>query len=712
MAHPFADPSQFVDFTGPNGQVTSIPNQYAGAFQLPPPPPDVTAPSAPGPLPAFDPAELAPPPPPEPLAPVPSIAAPQPRPQPQPPMLTPEEQAQLSGLPAQPQPAPTQRAAPPGPAPTPTPLDDRATAIQAEQEAMLGKGQAVAAGAAEEARIYGEADARAVELEKARAAQREKEIEERDRAKADVNAATDRYVNYKVDENRKWNNMSTGRKIAAAIAVAMSGWGNALARQGNAPNGALEFLMGTIKDDVRLQMDERDQLGKNVGMQKEKFADLRQAMSDNESMYKAAVAGEYEKAANQFRTAGAKSKSEVAKAETDIAVAHLTGEAGKLREEAANTQYARKIDERNFVADQAYKRASLGEQRAGRLQSGQIADRNFLQGQYEFEKNLELQYGKAIADAEKARAAGNDKEAERLEKKAKEERELAIGGFDNKPLVQKDGSVYKAPTTEEAVRLRKKVDSGAEAIRIVDAIKRLRNDHGAEWGNTEAGRQLKGDMAALQLEIKNNAELGVLAGPDMDIISGYVGTGDPTELDAFGSIEKGLDRVRLNIKSKTDRSLRTAGFTGKWEPPDMTAKKDAPEDKRLKEALKVATGQSPGLVNRPTPQQEAVAASLGPEGGKRYLAQLTGGYSLDQERSVNAIANAAQNATDPTARETMIGQLDQIRKTAASPGLRAYAEEVYNAIGSGMYEARDAFIPSKGILGPAKDVVRRAGGER
>src|SRR5687767_4767313 len=100
MAYPFDnDPSQFTPYTNPAGDTYQIPNQFAGSFNLPPPP-------AAGPLPTFDPAELAPPPPPEPVAPVPSAFTPMPLPTP--PVVTPEEQAQLPA----PQPMPQRAPAP------------------------------------------------------------------------------------------------------------------------------------------------------------------------------------------------------------------------------------------------------------------------------------------------------------------------------------------------------------------------------------------------------------------------------------------------------------------------------------------------------------------------------------------------------------------------------------------------------------------------
>jgi hypothetical protein len=59
------------------------------------------------------------------------------------------------------------------------------------------------------------------------------------------------YMSSKIDPHRIWNNMGTGNKIGAAIAVALSAIGSGL--QGGKPNLALEQINGAISRDIDAQ---------------------------------------------------------------------------------------------------------------------------------------------------------------------------------------------------------------------------------------------------------------------------------------------------------------------------------------------------------------------------------------------------------------------------------------------------------------------------
>lgn len=654
MALPFNDPSQFIEYNGPNGPV-AIPSQFAGSFQLPPPPP--------APLPTFDPAELAPPPapmPPDPIGPVPSAFAPPPPPQ-QPQFVNPDEAA---ALPAPPPPKP-QKQAPLTPQPPPTALGVSMSALDQQKEVAQLKADAESRAAAAEQGIYEQSDAREAELEKKRADARAQEQKERDRARADIKDAVDRHTNYKIDENRRWNDLSTGRKILAGIGVVMAGLGNAMAKKGDSPNRALDFIMQTLQEDTRLQMDERDHLGKSVNAKKDALADLRSQFTDNEAAYEAALGANTKFVANKVRAAAAGAETETAKLNGMEFAAQLDEKAGQLLESAEKTEYSRKIDDRNYALQKS--QAGLGWA-------------NYKRGIVESDRSHDLRVAELNAAAEAARAAGDVKTAELMDKKAKEERELGIGSGYSKDRIG------LAPSPAAAERLRPVVAAGANAARLIDGIKRVRADSGKEWFNTPEARQLKADMGALIISVKNTAGLGALAGPDMELIEKFVGTTDATEADVLDSMITGLDRARGNLIGQVRSELSAANVEGadKWEPPDLSKPPKAAKNEKLVATMKTAPGQSPGLINRLTPYHEAQVKLYGgadTEGGKSYIRRVQGGYDVKQETMVNQLARGAADGATPEQRSLMLGQLRQVATNESTPpGLRALAAEKLKAI--------------------------------
>jgi hypothetical protein len=557
-----------VPLTGPYGTY-QIPSQVAPAFGMDP--------AAFGPPPTFQPGELEgavlgdvprvtePPLPPQlpymspeqPPDVAPSVTrGPLPGPAPQP-LIGPDETV--------PMPAPTAPAPQQAAAPAPGSLPSMYANIEQRKDIARRRGEVEGQAATAEADILDEANREDDRLAKERQVARDAANKELGAAKAKRDSAMDAYVNHKVDQNRLWHNMGTGSKIMAGIGIMLSGLGNALAKKGDARNPALDMIMGAIQDDVRMQLADRDKLGQVAAMRKDAVGDLRAAYNDDEAAYGAIVAGNTRRVANNVAAVAARAKDPAAKLRAEEGAALLNGEADKIAQAADELAAAA----RQQTLENEQRASQLGLAWAGHKRGIFESDRAFAEGQRKFDLDMQKDYDLAMAAAAAKRAEGDAKAAEKIEKEAKETRELAIGGFNREPLKNKDGTVFKSPDTHEAAKLRKQVTAGAEAIRIIDQIKQLRDKEGATWFKTDAARQLKGNLAALQLEIKNSAELGVLAGPDMGLIESYLGTGDPTEFDTFGSIEKGLDEARNNLRSKVQRSLETANYTGTWQPPDL-----------------------------------------------------------------------------------------------------------------------------------------------
>lgn len=702
MALPFTDPSQFVTYDGPNGPI-AIPSQFASSFQLPQPsaaPPMVTAPPAAGtptgPLPTFDAAELAPPPAPaapqptDPATPVPSTFTPSaPAAEPNA-FITPDEASQLP-MPA----APKQKAQ--APAQPPTAIELAMAANRNRQQIAGARGDVESRAAQAEEQIYKDSDKREAALEAAREAERQREAKEREKARAEAKEAADRAANYKIDENRRWNNLSTGRKLLAGIGVIMAGLGNALAKKGDARNPALDFIMETLKEDTRLQMDERAQLQGTAQEKKNYLSELRSQFSDNEAAFQASLAANTKFVANKLRTAAAGAKSETARLNAIEGAELLEGEAAQLLDRAEERQYQRNIDDRNYKVQMA----QLGEQRRGREQAQANADRAFNQGVYEFERTMGVREQQAMVDAAKARAEGNAKEAERIEKKAKEERQEAVFSPKGEVLTQKDGSTWLTGDTARATKLRDQVSNVSKMTAMADKLIALRGRHG--WSsnlfNSPEFQEMKQVYADMVLTEKDVRALGAISGPDLVLMTNVLGAEDPTQ---YKDPTPALKSFRDGSVRNVNKYLRGQGYNGK--PVEFPSLRDtdpglaAFDDKDVQSVLQYDESKRGVLGGRssaiPVPGGINQIGAFSIEPGKlNQLADrgksMVAGYTQKQE---NTLLNFADRAADGDVGGR--ANLEAVAKSSTVPELRAIATELLKQVDSGAYESRPAQIRS------------------
>jgi hypothetical protein len=684
MANVWEDPSQFVPFVNPNGETFSIPTQFAGAFNLPPPP-DVTVPS-PGAPPTFEPAEIAPPlPPAAPAVPsmTPAPAPVLPLPGPAPSTAVAAAQPTATPLPV-PAPPPKQEFERPAAGPPPTALEMGMGALADRKDVAARQGDVNARAAEAEAGIYAASDEREAKLEEDRKVAREQEAKERAKYQAEVKDATDRYVNYKVDENRAWNNLGTGRKLLAGIGVLMAGLGNAFARKGNASNGALDFIMQTLKEDAASQRDERGQLRDAIGVKKDALNDLRAQFTDNEAAFQAELGANTKRVANQIRTMGAAAKTETAKLNAEDGAAMLDAEAAKLLDSAANTEYARRIDERNFTAEQRYRGASLAEQRAGRIQSQKNADRAFAQGAYEFDKNFELAVGRAEAEAEKLRREGKVKEAEAADKKAKEMRQEAVFSPRGEPLMQKDGTPWMTGDSARTTALRNQVANTSKMTAMADRLLRLRRKHGwtSDLANSPEFQEMKQVFADMQLTEKDVRQLGAISGSDLTLLSNVLGAEDPTQYkDPTAAVQAFRDGSVRNV----NKYLRGQGYNGKAVDFPSLAETDpyaaAEDDPKVKSLLGYDETKRSVLGGRSTAiPRIAGSPVISPDSpyAKHFRA-----YTDGQQEQLRAFADDAAEGS-----ERARVNLEVIAKESTVPELRELAASTLKSIDSGAYTSR------------------------
>lgn len=161
-------------------------------------------------------------------------------------------------------------------------------------------------------------------------------------AQKKVGDAVDAEAKYKIDENRKWHNASTGAKVLAGISVALSGLGDVLNRR-TGPNMALGIIQGAIKDDVEAQVREREHLGKRVGIARNSLDNYRQVAGDDREAGQLKVAEEYKRTAAQVEATASKYGSPKAKLNAKLLGDQLRADAAKIIGSAGESAYNREV---------------------------------------------------------------------------------------------------------------------------------------------------------------------------------------------------------------------------------------------------------------------------------------------------------------------------------------------------------------------------------
>lgn len=123
--------------------------------------------------------------------------------------------------------------------------------------------------------------------------------------------------------------------------------------------------------------------------------------------------------------------------------------------------------------------------------------------------------------------------------------------LDHEKYVPQFGGV--APTKDEAVLARAKGSSLNTVTQLVSENVRLRNNPQAFIPGTDAHAQLASNQAQLLLEIKRkeNADLGVIAGPDMELMTGALGNGPrptPGQTAAMQNFLANTKRMNENVR--------------------------------------------------------------------------------------------------------------------------------------------------------------------
>jgi hypothetical protein len=551
-----------VPIVGPNGTFM-VPEQVGGAFGVQGAPPIAAPP------PTFDPSELQPPPVDLPPQPDPAALAPQPAaPPPGPPTLDDVSAGLDQQLAAQ----RTQ--------PAPDPRDPTGMAIGAlDQRQRAGEAAAAVEGAQgrDEKAVYDDLLRKEEAATKARDDEREQHRKEVASNRASLESAQKAFEDHKVDQGRMWKDMGTGRQIAAAIGIALSGIGGALvARDTGRPvtNPALDMMTAAIDRDVRLQLADRDKLGATVGMKRDAISDLRAKYTDDEAAFGAVKAAYLHRSELQLKGIAAAAKDPKAKANALDFAASIGAEKAKVFGDAI----AREEQAKQQAIENKRAQSQLGLGWANYKAGEKRDERDFAEDKARWEAEFETNYAFRMKEAERLALAGNAAAANAARNEAKEERAAKKADLDQKleigarkvydpegnPLLDDEGidGLFLAGDSKRGGELQKMISNTHTMTQLTDDMIRLRDKHGwsADMVRSPEWQQMKSTFANMQLTEKDVRTLGALTGSDIDILSSVLGTDDPT---GVRDPTPGFRQFRKNAVRGLNNELRAKGYKGK-----------------------------------------------------------------------------------------------------------------------------------------------------
>ena len=462
-------------------------------------------------------------------------------------------------------------------------------------------------------------------------------------------------ADYKVDDSKFWKERSGAQKFAALLSIALSGIGEALAGRGG-KNPALDLMRSMMEDNVRAQIRERDQLGKRIGIARSSIDTYRQAGADEEEVFRFKMAEDLERKAREAEVIAGKYAAPEAKARALATAAQFrqmgAEYAGKLAEGRA---------ERSFREEQAAFQNQMARSAEARGWAGHALNRAQFEWQKEFQnKSLEQAAAKAAAE-------GNAEEAKLI-------RERGIGGQavptrDDKGnivgerqdlLRNRDGSIFvPAGSVASVDKLRDAKASSDTLVSLLEEARRIRTGWTSDSAKSPEFQQLKANWSAAKSVAKDAIGLGALSGPDMELIDGFIGTGDPTQ---WRDVDAGIAKAINNVSGMMTNKLRAAGFDGEYKAP--TPPKEA--------AGARVPGQDDGaLVDLMTDRPYKVTPR-NPKGGLepdraeilRDIARAASGGDADAEAKLRKIAGGSDDAR---VRDTARALLSQIRPPTATP---------------------------------------------
>jgi hypothetical protein len=401
----------------------------------------------------------------------------------------------------------------------------------------------------------------------------------------DIRADAKALAQESIDPRRYIKNRSAGDLVGQMMLALVSGMANP-----GGPNSGVEMMKQGINQDIEAQVADLANDRELLGLRKGAVAELFEKNGDAYRSAETVRLAVWEGVANQLKTEGMKYDpmgtaaqriaASVRAAEMEAATASLKLEEGVRKRKQEDAEL--KIKQGHLAQGWAQeKRMKIG-QKAELASQGLDEKGNPIAGW------TPPVTPKTIEEAAKADKAVSDAEAARLALSPEERtRQFGVGGLKNKK-----GEPILFRNTDVAGAVTKLKSSTDRATALLDNLIVARDAHGFSSNTVKSDewQQMQSDYANLQLEIKNTAELGVLAGPDMDIIGRALGTDDPTE---FRNVTAGMKAARSNLVKKLNSTIKSNNDDAAYYEPPKSEPIKALERTKSENAKLIAQGIPP-----------------------------------------------------------------------------------------------------------------------
>ncbi len=228
-----------------------------------------------------------------------------------------------------------------------------------------------------------------------------------------------------------------------------------------------------------------------------------------------------------------------------------------------------------------------------------------------------------------------------------EERAGQLGAGD---LTDDKGQPLLFRDSGSASRIAKKRGAVDNSARLIDQLIVARKKYGwstdlfksPEWLSAQS------DMGSLIIELKNDAELGALSGPDMGLVEKIAGTKDPTELrDPLAGLEQARSNTVNNFNGVLGAEARPGQKPKRYEPPKFEAA--VAEERGITQNLDIfdAPEIDDPNVNIEIRKRAAVRAVEGADATSRKVQSDPGGLDLLKMMAGKNAARAAEGLVEP-----------------------------------------------------------------
>jgi hypothetical protein len=534
-------------------------------------------------------------------------------------------------------------------------------------------------------------------------AQRAKDAQDRaveiDSRIADYDDAVKKYANTKIDR-------SVDHPILAAISLALGAFGSAM--KGSGENPALNVLFQQIDRKVQGQMADQAKLGQVASMKRSDIDLLNQKATNSTARYNMLIAGETQKAANQIEAIGARSQSDIVRANAAQAAALLREKASNAVGSAVMAQLAQDDKDKQFAEQLRHTKVEEG---LGRANVG-LGYANLNERRYEFGENQKLQRDQLKLEADKLAAAGKQAEAKALQDRGiggvpvpVKDAAGNIVGVKQDILRNKDGSAFLATGSPEAVS--KLIDQKAATdtvVHLLDEAIKLRTEKGwsSDLARSKEWQQLRANWGLLKAKEKDILALGALSGDDYKLLNETLGTGDPTQ---FRDPLDGMKQARKNAVLVLNDALHAHGLDGDYQPPNLAELEKPPiteTDEQFKRVIgNPARGDNLLEVAGDLGIPQEQTAKLTAPGVQQLIngkLEEQGGVLPSQRSALEMYAQAMNDPQRSDKERTQAREfLSKAAESAQVPGVRALASQLMSGSLTSSLPS-----PTESVGGPAR----------